>query len=137
MNFYEVGGGEKVVSIISFCTEFYSSDGTTNSPEQCLYTCRVLMPMVSQEDVQILYILPVDKIRKEGGPSDLPGVRWNKQIGHLYSIPTASSGKCVSNRLAAREESQIEEIPSFMKGMRVRRLFLKTGKSVSTKNDVQ
>lgn len=70
------------------------------------------MLIISQEDVQILYILPVDTIKKEGRSSDLLRVRWNKEIGIYSPVPQpslTSSSKRLSNGLIAREENQWED----------------------------
>ena len=84
------------------------------------------MSMVSQDQVQILYIFPMDKTKREGKPSHFPRVLWDRQlmefcIPFLQSLLT-SSRKCVPNRLSAREKSQREETLPLMKGTRVREL---------------
>ena len=84
------------------------------------------MSMVSQDHVQILYIFPMDKTKREGKPSHFPRVLWDRQlmefcIPFLQSLLT-SSRKCVPNRLSAREKSQREETLPLMKGTRVREL---------------
>lgn len=75
---------------------------------------RVLMPVVCQEDVHILDIIPMNKIKRERRISDLLRVRWNKEIRHFYSTPTTlrSSRKWVSKRLVAGEERS-REITTF------------------------
>lgn len=84
------------------------------------------MLILSQEDVQILYILPVDTIKKEGRSSDLLRDRWNKEIGHLQSSPTTLIDiiKQMFVKRAYCERRESVGRPTLMKCMRVRRLFL-------------